>query len=185
MNTHDSVTAYFFFDFNDVNKQSAEGLVRSLLFQLIAKLDAIPDELQTLYSKHRRSPSATPLVRFQEWCDILKSCLRRGETRYIFIDALDECGEADSYLLPKTLQSLFEETAPAVKWFVTCRPSQRSVTILRNAGFTHSSMDPDVVDNDIQRYLSTRLEEDPRLASFGPTARKLIVAQVTSKSSGM
>jgi hypothetical protein len=46
-------------------------------------------------------------------------------------------------------------------------------------------MDTGVVDNDIERYLSTRLKKDPSLASFGPLARDLIVSQITSKSSGM
>ena len=46
-------------------------------------------------------------------------------------------------------------------------------------------MDAGVIDNDIERYLSTRLKKDPSLTSFGPLARDLIVSQIKSKSSGM
>jgi hypothetical protein len=44
---------YFFFDFNDVAKQSIEGMIRSLIFQLIAKLDEVPQIVRKLYSTHQ------------------------------------------------------------------------------------------------------------------------------------
>jgi hypothetical protein len=116
---HSPMIAYFFFDFNDIAKQSIEDMVRSLVFQLIAQLDEIPDDLRKLHSKQR---SSVPTL--QVWCSILKSCLKSAKTRYIFIDALDECGEGEAHLLAETLYSLFGDTQMATNWFLTCRPSQ-------------------------------------------------------------
>ena len=176
---------YFFFDFNDVAKQSVEGMIRSLIFQLIAKLDEVPQIVRKLYSTHQSPTSLSALPSFKDWQDILIFLLRSSIASFIFIDALDECAEAESNLLQETLQKLFKETGPRVKWLLTCRPSQRSISVLEDIGFAHRSMDARVIDNDIERYLSTRLKKDPSLASFGPLARDLIVSQIKSKSSGM
>jgi hypothetical protein len=175
---------YFFFDFNDVAKQSVEGMIRSLIFQLIAKLE-VPQMVRKLYSTHQSPTSLSALLSFKDWQDILIFLLRSSIASFIFIDALDECAEAESNLLQETLQKLFKETGPRVKWLLTCRPSQRSISVLEDIGFAHRSMDARVIDNDIERYLSTRLKKDPSLASFGPLARDLIVSQIKSKSSGM
>lgn len=176
---------YFFFDFNDVAKQSVEDMIRSLTFQLIAKLEEVPQIVRKLYSTHQSATSLSALPPFKDWQDILIFLLRSTKASFIFIDALDECAEAESNLLQETLQKLFKETGPHVKWLLTCRPSQRSISILQDIGFAHRSMDAGVIDNDIERYLSTRLKKDPSLASFGPLARGLIVSQIKSKSSGM
>jgi hypothetical protein len=177
------VFAYYFFDFTDVAKQSIEGMVRSLIFQLIAQLDEVPHHLLALYSEHVSSTVARRMPSLQEWCNILKLCLQSAECGHVLLDALDECGEGEMYLLNKTIETLIEETPTVIKWFLTCRPSP-SRPIMGADGFAQSSMGTEVVDNDIQHYLSTRLKKDSRLASFGPTARDLIVSQITSGSSG-
>jgi len=164
---------YFFFDFSDVAKQSVEGLIRSLIFQLIAKLEEVPNVVQKLYSYHQNAPSLTALPPLEDWRDILISLLRTTEASFVFIDALE------------ILQKLFKETGSRAKWFLTCRPSQSSISMLQDIGFAHILMDTGVIDNDIERYLSTRLKKDTNLASFGPLARDLIVSQLKSKSSGM
>ena len=176
---------YFFFDFSDVAKQSVEGLIRSLIFQLIAKLEEVPNVVQKLYSYHQNAPSLTALPPLEDWRDILISLLRTTEASFVFIDALDECAEAEASLLQEILQKLFKETGSRAKWFLTCRPSQSSISMLQDIGFAHILMDTGVIDNDIERYLSTRLKKDTNLASFGPLARDLIVSQLKSKSSGM
>jgi hypothetical protein len=160
-------------------------MIRSLIFQLIAKLEEVPQVVRKLYSTRQSATSLSALPAFKDWQNILIFLLRGTKASFIFIDALDECIEAESNLLQETLQKLFKETGSRANWLLTCRPSQRSISILQDLGFVHRSMDTGVIDNDIERYLSTRLKKDPSLASFGPLARDLIVSQIKSKSSGM
>lgn len=181
----DSSIAYFFFDFNDGAKQTVEGMIRSLIVQLVFKLDEVPDDLRALYFKHTSGKFASSLPQFQDWLDILTSRLRIAEIKYIFIDALDECGEEDAYLLLDTLQALFEITGPANKWFLTCRTGHPSISLSQRNGFDHSPMNNAAVMNDIQNYLSTRIETDPRLAPHRRFGRDRIVSSITSKSAGM
>lgn len=43
--------AYFYFDFNDRDKQKLENLLRSLIKQLLMRGQIIPDSLQKLYNQ--------------------------------------------------------------------------------------------------------------------------------------
>ena len=160
-------------------------MIRSLVFQLMAKVQDVPEVVRKLYSNHRNASSLTKLPPLQDWCDILTCLLCNTKISFIFIDALDECIEAEANVLQETLEKLFKETDSQVKWLLTCRPSQRLISILQDIGFTHRAMDAGVIDKDIERYLSTRLTKDANLTSFGSLARDLIVSQIKSKSSGM
>ena len=160
-------------------------MIRSLVFQLMAKVQDVPEVVRKLYSNHRNASSLTKLPPLQDWCDILTCLLCNTKISFIFIDALDECIEAEANVLQETLEKLFKETGSQVKWLLTCRPSQRLISILQDIGFTHRAMDAGVIDKDIERYLSTRLTKDANLTSFGSLARDLIVSQIKSKSSGM
>ncbi len=82
--------AYFYFDFRDINKQSRNDLLSSLLCQLSAQSDPFCDILSRLYSSHKRGaqqPSGRALM------ECLKEMftLEAQEPIYIIMDALDEC----------------------------------------------------------------------------------------------
>jgi hypothetical protein len=81
-------TAYFFFDFNDKQKQDPEMMVRSLLCQLSQQSINIPASLDALFSScesGQRQPSIHALM------DALQSMIQDLPQSYIVIDALDEC----------------------------------------------------------------------------------------------
>lgn len=44
--THDLCVAYYFFDFNDPAKQTVEGLLRCLIFQLAVSSEKTPQVLE-------------------------------------------------------------------------------------------------------------------------------------------
>jgi len=160
-------------------------MIRSLAFQLMVKIPEVPEAVRMLYPIHKSASYVAALPSLQDWCGILISLLGRTRNSFIFIDALDECAEAEANLLQETLEKLVKETGLQVKWFLTCRPSQRSTSILQNIAFVHRAMDTWLIDNDIERYLMTKLTKDPGLTSFGSLARELTVSQIRSKSSGM
>jgi hypothetical protein len=58
--------AYYYFDFRDVKKQTRNGLLSSLLFQLSAESDSCYEILSQLYSKNAegtRTPTSIALTK--------------------------------------------------------------------------------------------------------------------------
>lgn len=176
---------YFFFDFNDIAKQSVEGMVRSLIYQLVAKADGVPKTVQNLYSKHQAAPSMTSPPRPEEWQEVLIALLQDTERPFVFIDALDECAESESQDLHKTIRGLFKKGGAHAKWLLTARPSPRLLSFLQVPGFIHSSMEEGAINSDIELHLKARLENDAKLSSFGPKAKEMIISSITLKSAGM
>ena len=109
LNDGNANIVYFFFDFNDIAKQSVEGMVRSLIYQLVAKADGVPKTVQNLYSKHQSAPSVASPPRPEEWQKVLIALLQDTERPFVFIDALDECAESESQDLQETIQTLFKK----------------------------------------------------------------------------
>ena len=176
---------YFFFDFNDIAKQSVEGMVRSLIYQLVAKADGVPKTVQDLYSKHQSVPSVASPPRPEEWQKVLIALLQDTGRLFVFIDALDECAESESQDLLETIQKLFKKGGAHAKWLLTARPSPRLLSFLQASGFIHSSMEEGAINSDIELHLKARLESDTKLSSFGPKAKEMIISSITSKSAGM
>jgi hypothetical protein len=176
---------YFFFDFNDIAKQSVEGMVRSLIYQLVAKADGVPKTVQNLYLKHQSAPSVASPPRPEEWRMVLIALLQDTERPFVFIDALDECAESESQDLQETIQKLFKKGGAHAKWLLTARPSPRLLSFFQVSGFIHSSMEEGAINSDIELHLKARLENDAKLSSFGPKAKEMIISSIISKSAGM
>lgn len=86
---------YFFFDFNDIDKQQHEGLIRSLLSQLSMHCVSVPPVLETLYSSCMnggRKPT------FEALLETLHQMATAFENIFIILDALDECKERSELL---------------------------------------------------------------------------------------
>jgi hypothetical protein len=80
--------AYFYFDFNDVEKQIVDGFLRSVVLQNFIHRAGIPSDIQSLYDRCRgNQPTREALV------GTLLSLLKSSTRTYILIDALDECSE--------------------------------------------------------------------------------------------
>lgn len=88
--TSNTAVLYFFFDFNDVNKQQHEGMIRSLLSQLSMHCISVPPVLDTLYSSCMnggREPT------FEALLETLHQVTIIFKTTFMILDALDECEE--------------------------------------------------------------------------------------------
>ena len=91
----DTAVAYFYFAYNDHEKQSLENLVRSLTLQLSLRGEMDSQVLEELYKTcqyGQRQPSLDKLTA------MLRLRLQELEAIYIFIDAVDECNEIDNFL---------------------------------------------------------------------------------------
>lgn len=82
------VVAYFYFDFNDVQKQNSELMLRSLISQLSQQCVKISAGLDTLFSScesGQRQPSLDALL------EAMQKLIQEFPQSYIILDALDEC----------------------------------------------------------------------------------------------
>ncbi|KAI9434808.1 hypothetical protein H4582DRAFT_2174328, partial [Lactarius indigo] len=118
--------AYFYFDFQDVAKQSRRDLLRSLLIQLSHSSDPFCDILSRLYDaygKGTRQPSDKALM------NCLKEMLALPNQRpvYLIMDALDECPNTSGIpstreLVLDVVKELVELRVSSLRICVTSRP---------------------------------------------------------------
>jgi Cdc6-like AAA superfamily ATPase len=82
------VTAYFYFDFSDTQKQDPELMLRSLLCQSLQRSVVIPKGVDALFSaceNGHRQPSLHALL------ELKPQAMQQFTHAYIVLDALDEC----------------------------------------------------------------------------------------------
>jgi ankyrin repeat domain-containing protein 50 len=179
------VVMYYFFDFNDSAKQKVEGMIRSLVYQLVSKADKIPDVVAHEYKRQHEGRHSAVDSRLAGWVVILQELLENAHKPFIFIDALDECDETEQTLLVSTFQKLLGEKDLLVKWLFTCRPTSLFAGIMAVPGCLHISMQAQVIDKDIHKYFSSRFESDPALSSFPQATKELIASKISARSGGM
>ena len=84
--------AYYYFDFNDPEKQKALSLVSSVISQLCAQRASLCSHTRDLYIKNQEGLHK-PLL--YDLLQTLGSTIKDFHSVYIVIDALDECPQKD------------------------------------------------------------------------------------------
>ena len=115
--------AYFYFDFQDIDKRFRHNLLPSLLLQLSARSDPFCDVLSRLYKAHddgARQPSDSTLMRCLQ--DMLT--LPGQGPVYIILDALDECPNTSGVRkqVLDLVKDLVDLRLPGLHICVTSRP---------------------------------------------------------------
>jgi hypothetical protein len=181
---HRKAIAYFYFDFNDAQKQQAEFMLRSVICQLSRKSTSIPGGLDDLFSTHdygQRQPSVDTLLR------ATNRILQELSHAYIVLDALDECvGRAELIEIVEEMARWRLENSHLI---VTSR-RERDIEISIETFVTRRnsvSLQSDLVDDDIRQYVRQRLSNDKGLSRWSKDAslRQEIEAAVIQGSQGM
>ena len=180
-----SVVLYIYFDFNDVQKQQLENLVRSLIVQLSSQCVNLSPTLESLYSTCMNGKRQPTYDMLQTALHEMISCFAGT---YLILDALDECSERRELLI-----------------------SIREVASWRDANFFHilttsrrekdieESLEPlcgdhgkiyvqgALVNNDIRAYIQGRLQTDRDLIKWQkkPGIKQNIVDTLMEKADGM
>jgi hypothetical protein len=154
------VTAYFFFDFSDAQKQDPEIMVRSLLCQLSQQSIKIPASLDALFSScesGQRQPSLSALM------NALQSMIQDLPQTYIVLDALDECTQRVE--LMDIFETIVGWKVGSLHLLVTSRKERDIESSLEEFvdGQNRICLQSVIVDKDIQRYVRQRLSDDKRL----------------------
>jgi len=176
--------AYFFFDFNDAQKQDPEKMVRSLLCQLSQQCIEIPASLDALFSacdSGQRQPSMHALV------EALRSMMQELPQVYIILDALDESAKRAE--LMEMLEEMAGWQLQNLHLLVTSRSERDIESCLE--GFVDEQnricLQSTLVDQDIQRYVRQRLSNDKRLRKWekDATTTRQIETILMSGAKGM
>ncbi|KAJ6475445.1 hypothetical protein C8R45DRAFT_907177 [Mycena sanguinolenta] len=142
------VYAFFYFDINNPQQQTANNLLYSLVSQLSDQLPcpALP-ELWESCQNGRRLPSNSDLL------SILKQ-LSGSRGIYLLVDALDECSERD--MLLGALDSILEAKLPQMHLIVTSRTEVTHSSLAKEAVLVSSE---ESVRSDIELYVGDELSK--------------------------
>jgi len=184
--SHDPVMAvvYFFFDFNDIEKQKYEGMIRSLITQLSLRCVSTPRVLAALFSScmnGEQQPTSDTLL------TTLQQMAQEFNEIFVILDALDECKER---------RELLEEIDKIAGWrmgklhiLVTSRREkdiEESLDILANDQ-RKVCIQSALVNDDIRAYVQKRLQSDQNLKRWRnkPDVQEEIKMQLMGKADGM
>ncbi|PVH92845.1 HET-domain-containing protein [Periconia macrospinosa] len=177
------VAVYFYFDFNDVQKQHADPMLRSLVCQLLQQSVEIPTDLDTLSSHDdgRRQPSLDSLL------DATRQMMQKASQVYILLDALDECTQRAE--LMEVLRVIAGWQLKNVHIIMTSREEQDIKNYLEQIVEPRNSIcfESEVVNKDIQQYVRERLSGDNALNKWSKdiTLRHKIETALIEGSKGM
>jgi hypothetical protein len=178
------VTAYFYFDFNDAQKQDPELMLCSLLRQLLQRSITIPKDVDALFSfcdNGQRRPSVHALL------EATQQAAQEFTQVYVVLDALDECTQRSE--LMDVLGLVAGWKLDNLHLLITSRKEREIESTLEcyvEEGDT-VCLQRDVVDQDIQRYVQQRLRDDKGLAKWNKDAaiRQEIEAALMRGAQGM
>jgi Cdc6-like AAA superfamily ATPase len=176
--------AYYYFDFNDHGKQTAQGCVQSLVKQLFEQSHEVPEKLRSLYNDNRHgTPSLEKLV------EVLISILNDGQQNFIVIDALDECKEDEVERERKgfyeTLQELKSNVDGDYKIFIASRPEPDIQRELIELGVVEVNVERTLVDEDIRSHVRALLPKEARFRKWPEAVKKEIEDTLVKQSNGM
>ncbi|GES59935.1 vegetative incompatibility protein HET-E-1 [Aspergillus terreus] len=184
-NTIGTAVVYFYFDFNDTDKQRAEKMVRSLVKQLSIQCPETPHILSMLFATCEASDRPPTL---DELLETMRQLMNSYCDVYMVLDALDECSDREELL--DILVRFRDWNVNHLHILVSSRP-ERSI----EEGISPHLSDNghkvaicgELIDEDIRHYIQGRLERDPKLKRWRktPDVREEIEHCLMSKARGM
>jgi len=161
------VTVYFYFDFNDAQKQVPELMLRSLLRQLLQRSVTIPEGVDALFSScknGKEQPSLPALL------TVTPEVMQQFSHVYLVVDALDESAKRAE--LMEMLSTVAGWQLDVSHLLMTSR-KERDIEMCLDTFVAEDNMiclQRDVVDEDILRFVQQKLCDDKRLAKWNKNA---------------
>ncbi|KAH9204132.1 hypothetical protein DL95DRAFT_377186 [Leptodontidium sp. 2 PMI_412] len=172
--------AYFYFDFNDTEKQRHDKFTHSLIEQLAWQSTKALACLESLFS-HCQDGKQQPTQ------DALEVALQQmlneiGET-FIILDALDECKEREELLL--LLENLISWRAGNLHILATSRRERDIEEALESLTTSEICLQSALVNVDIDTHISERLQNDPKLKRWPANVQGEIKNTLMEGAQGM
>lgn len=172
--------AYFYFDFNNLSiAQDHNRFLRSLVEQLSSQSGDIPKPLASLY---RRCRNGTVQPMTSDLLITLQSIIGHFSPVYLVIDAVDECKEKQEFL--RFLNTVAQWTLPQIHVFATSRTDIDTEIRNRKWSCVTVAVEEQLVDADVEKYVSVTLEDDEVLNCWDKSQRKLIARSLIKGANG-
>lgn len=152
----DKALGYFYFNFNDIEFQRPQAMIKSLIKQLSHRCLKISPNLEIHYkacANGKRPPSPAMLL------DILHILVLDHVDTYIVIDALDECGDREELL--DSLTTIAQWELPNLHLILTSRPErdiERTLMTIVDSQYAIRLQNKEV-DSDIRALVRHRLAQ--------------------------
>jgi hypothetical protein len=181
---------FFYHDFRDDRKKDRRGLLSSFLLQLCHQSDSYCDILTEFYLEHgngSQQPSDSALSRCL--MDILK--LPGQAPVFLVVDALDECPNTSAMPSPrekvlKLMEELVDAQLPNLRICVTSRPETDIKALLEPLAFRSISLhDESGQIEDIENYIKSVVNKDPRNRKWKAEDKELVIDVLTKSADGM
>ncbi|KAI1264390.1 hypothetical protein F5Y18DRAFT_417729 [Xylariaceae sp. FL1019] len=180
---------YFYFDFNDKNKQEFDKMLRSLANQIYNSCRDARKQLDTLYTSHAQGSQ-------QPTSDLLHATLSRmmqqAENVHIILDALDECPKRNEHQSGGLLSWIhaIHQSHPNVHLLLTSRPEHDIMTNIQSWARDQDiiSIQNNLIQEDIDAYVRGRLRGIGILSQrwrTRPDVRNEIEDALMKQSNGM
>ncbi len=176
--------AYFYFDFNDIQKRKPDNMIRSLIIQLSGQCQKSPEVLEYLYSacdQGSRQPNVGNLMK------TLRSIALGLSHTYVTLDALDECSDTQELLT--WIEEINRWEKANVHLLLTSRRHDdiEEIIELLTRPEDQIGIQSATVDADISLYVQERLQKDSRLKRWRgkPEVQEEIRATIMCKADGM
>ena len=176
----DVAVGFFYFDFNDVEKHASRKAIRSLLFQLAQHSDASFQPMEQLYQRcgyGQQQPSEGAVQ------SLLLEAIKLSGTKYIVLDALDECTDREDLL--QLFCGIITSKPIGLRVVVTSRRTRDIEERLGSITTYNINIQSAVVDEDIRIYVQDRLATDHKLKKWPTVVHDEITRVVMEKANGM
>jgi Cdc6-like AAA superfamily ATPase len=180
---------YFYFDFNDMAKQTLESMVRSLISQLYCEYEDTWEQLDSLFSscKNGHERPACELL-----CKALLQMIEQVKEVWIVLDALDECNsrkEGPTEGLLSWIRNLINSEQRNVHLLVTSRPEHNIMSRVSKFAYKDDvvPVQSNLITDDIRAYVRTRVRQDEGLKRWQsqPKVQNEIETRLMEKANGM
>jgi hypothetical protein len=172
--------AYFYFDFQNREKQQCHNLLRSLIAQFLRQSPQVPQRLDRLHSDcapQRRDPDVDDLT------TVLMHIVQEPRQAYIIIDALDECTEREQLL--DLMEKIVGWKISTVHMLVTSRKEREIEDRLLPLCWHTMALRESVVAGDIVLHVHECLQNDSKLKKWPKKVQAEIQEALTNGSQGM
>ena len=175
----DVAILFYYFDFNDKDKQKLDGLTRSLLIQLLRQCRLLSKKVKVLYDQSQKLQQPRSPGQCEE---ALLELVDGFNQVFIVIDALNECKEQRN--VAQLLRQLRTRSAQHTHVLVTSQEDSKLKKHLQVSAAEIEVMQSDHVDTDIQLYVDEQLRTDDNLSMLPDDTKSSIRDTLTSKAKG-
>lgn len=172
--------AYWYFDFNDREKQSTESMIRSLLKQILCQSREVPESLQQLYGRNLNGNQQPSLC---ELTQVLADVVETTWKIYLIFDALDECRDRED--LFEVFGVIQQRDLKQVRMLATSRGERDIQDALRPLISDEICIQSAEVDSDIMTFINDQLRKDSKLRKWGEVIKEEIKTALMKGAHGM